>query len=66
MRPEAQLTIHQCTLFIADTKLPHYQVIKLVLKYLKGTSMQDLILKPNPEKGIETTNVLEDGTKTKV
>ena len=52
-RPDAQLSVHQCAPFSTDTKLPHDQAVKRVLKYLKGMSMQGLILKPDPEKGIK-------------
>ena len=37
----------------ADIKLSHNQAIKRVLNYLKGTATQGVILKPDPEKGIE-------------
>ena len=53
MRPEAQFAVHQWAQFSADTKIPHYQAIKRVLKYPKGTDMEGLIIKPYPEKGIE-------------
>ena len=45
--------VHQQAPFSADTKLPNDQAVKRVLQYLKGTSAQGLIMKPNPEKGIE-------------
>ena len=53
MRTEAQFTVHQCTQFGADTKLPHNKAFKHVLEYLKGTGTQGLILKSDIEKGIE-------------
>ena len=53
MIPEEQFTVHQCTKFSADTKLPHEQGVKCVLKCLKGKAMQGIVLKPNPEKGIK-------------
>ena len=39
-RPELQFAVHQCTKFSADPKLPHNQVVKSILKYLKGTQEQ--------------------------
>ena len=39
--------------YSADPKLPHNQDVKHVLKYLKGTSKNGLIMKPDPEKWIE-------------
>ena len=53
MRPKAQFVVHQCEQFSADTKLPRDQAVKRVLKYLKGTAMKGLILKPDPENGIK-------------
>ena len=53
MRPETQLSFHQCALFITYPKLTHYQAVKRVLKNLKGKPEQGLIMKPDPEKGIE-------------
>ena len=51
-RPEEQFTVNQCTRFSADTKLQNDQTVKRILKYLKGTSEQGLIINFNPEKGI--------------
>ena len=51
--PKVQFAVHQCVRFSADTKLPHDKAVKCVLKYLKGTDTQGLILKLYPEKGIE-------------
>ena len=53
MRPEAQFAVHQCGGFSTDPKLPQDQVVKRVLEYLKGTSRQGLIMKPDKEKGVE-------------
>ena len=52
-RPEAQFAVHQCAWFSADPRLPNDQAVKRVLKYPKGTNTQGLILKLDPEKGIE-------------
>ena len=35
-RPKAQFTVHQCTLFRTDPKLPHDQAVKSVLHYQKN------------------------------
>ena len=51
-RPNAQFMVHQCARFSANTNLPHDQAVKRVLKYLKGTATQGLIMNPDPEKGI--------------
>ena len=46
--------VHRFGKFSADPKLPHDQAVKHVLKYLKGADTQGLILKTDPEKGIES------------
>ena len=51
--PKAQFVVHKCALFSANTKLPHYQAVKLFLKYPKGTDTQELIINPDPENGIK-------------
>ena len=53
MRPKAQFAVHQCARFSANPNLPHDQAVKHVMKYLKGTATKLLIMKPNPEKGIQ-------------
>ena len=53
MHPESQLAVCQCVKFSANTKLPHNQAVKHVLKYLKSTATQVLIIKNDPEEGIE-------------
>ena len=50
MRPEAQFLVHQYTRFRSNPKIPQDQTIKHVLKYLKGTAMQGLIMKPDTEE----------------
>ena len=53
MRPKAQFLVHQCLRFRDNTNIPHNHAVKRVLKYLKGTATQELIIKPYLEKGIE-------------
>ena len=48
--PEAQFTVHQCAQFRADTKLPHNQSVKRILKYLKSMSSKGLIMNLDNEK----------------
>ena len=50
--PEAQSAVHQCAQFSAYPKLSHDKAVKRVLGYLKCTSENGLIMKPDPEKGI--------------
>ena len=51
--PEAHLAVHQCAWFISNPKFMHNKSIKHILKYLKGMATQVLIIKPDPETGIE-------------
>ena len=44
---------YQCNQFSADPKISHYQAVKRVLKYPKGTPTKGLILKHGPKKGVE-------------
>ena len=53
MLPEVEFAVNQCTRFSAEPKLPHYQDVKYILKHLKGTAKQGIILKLDPEKGIK-------------
>ena len=46
-RSKEKIEVHQWAQFITDTKLPHNQEVKRVLKYQKGTAMQGLIMKPD-------------------
>ena len=48
-----QFAVHQCARFSANPKLPHDQAVKRVLKYLKGTTNNGLIMNTDPEKVIE-------------
>ena len=52
-RPKAQFVVFQCALFSSNTKIPHDQEVKRVLKYPKISSAQGIIMKPDPEKGIK-------------
>ena len=51
-RPEVQFSVGKFERFGANPKLPHYQAVKRVLKYIKGTPEQGLIINPDPDKGI--------------
>ena len=52
-RHKAKFAVRQCAQFSTEYKLMRDQYVKRVLKYLKVTAMQDLILKTDPEKGIK-------------
>ena len=53
IHPEAKFTVQQFARFGTDSKLLHNQALKRIIKHLKGTATQGLILKPDPEKWIE-------------
>ena len=52
-RPDIQLATHQCARFCNDPKLSHEVGIKRIIRYLKATSEQGIILKPNIKCGFE-------------
>ena len=52
-RSEAQFTVRKYARFDVDPQIPHDQSLKRVIKYLKGTSTQGLIMKTKPENGIK-------------
>ena len=45
--------VNQWERFSTVSKIPHYQAVKRILKYLKGTATQGLIMNPDPEKRIK-------------
>ena len=53
MLPQAQLLGHQCARFSAKPNIPHNYSVGNILKNIKGVATQGLILKPDPERGIE-------------
>ena len=53
MHPKAKIAVDQCARLSTYPKLTHDQAVKRVMKYLKGMDMQGLIVKPDPENGIE-------------
>ena len=52
-RPDILFAVHQCARFAADPKLSHERAVKRIVRYLKGTKNNGLILRPNPQDGIE-------------
>ena len=48
--PEAQLAVHHCSQFSAETKLAYNKAAKWEIKYLKGTTKKGPILKPNTKE----------------
>ena len=52
-RPEMQMAVHQCARFSNDPKLSHEQAVKRIVRYLKRTKDEGLILRPDPSKSLE-------------
>ena len=52
-RPELAYASHQCARFSSDPKDSHAQAIKQIGRYLMGTRDKGIILKPNPDMGLE-------------
>ena len=52
-RPEIQFTIHQCARFCEDPKMSHKKAVKRIIRYLKKTSDQGLIMTIDKKKGLE-------------
>ena len=46
-RPDLSHAVHQCARFSHDPKQVHGEAVKRIGRYLKGTSDQGLIMKPN-------------------
>eukprot|EP00978_Attheya_sp_CCMP212_P034334 scaffold143320_cov71-Attheya_sp.AAC.1 len=52
-RPELAYASHQFARFSSDPKNSHAQAIKQIGRYLMGTRDKGIILKPNPDMGLE-------------
>lgn len=52
-RPEIQFAVHQCARFCADPKMSHEKAVKRIVRYLKRTKDQGLVLNVDTSKGLE-------------
>lgn len=52
-RPDIQFAVHQCARFSNDPKMVHEKAVKRVIRYLKRTKDQGLIMRVKPEEGLE-------------
>jgi hypothetical protein len=52
-RPEIAYAVHQCARFAHEPKMEHAKAVKWIGRYLKGTINEGMILKPDPERGLE-------------
>ncbi|MDA3833359.1 MAG: reverse transcriptase domain-containing protein [Spirochaetales bacterium] len=52
-RPEIQFAVHQCARFCEDPKMSHEKAVKRIVRYLKRTRDQGIIMHVDKSKGIE-------------
>ncbi len=52
-RPEIQFAVHQCARFCENPKMTHEKAVKRIVRYLKRTKDQGLILHVDKNKGLE-------------
>ena len=52
-RPELGFAVHQCAHYTHDPKASHENTVKRIGRYLVGTRLNGLILRPDPKLGVE-------------
>jgi hypothetical protein len=52
-RPDILYSVHQCSRFCNNPKLSHEKAIKRIIRYLKRTPHEGIILQPDSSKGIQ-------------
>jgi hypothetical protein len=52
-RPDCLFAVHQCARFAANPKLSHERAVKRIVRYLKGTLNKGIILRPDPDRGVQ-------------
>jgi hypothetical protein len=52
-RPDILYAVHQCSRFCNDPRLSHEKVAKRIVRYLKRTPKEGLILRPDSARGIQ-------------
>ena len=52
-RPDTQVATHQCARYCNNPKLSHEQALKRIVRYLKQTADEGIILEPDLSKGFE-------------
>jgi hypothetical protein len=52
-RPDILFSVHQCAHFCSDPRLSHEKAVKRIVRYLKRTSNEGIILRPDSTKGIQ-------------
>jgi hypothetical protein len=52
-RPDILYAVHQCSRFCNDPRLSHEKAAKRIIRYLKQTPKEGLILRPDSSRGIQ-------------
>ena len=52
-RPDILFAVHQCARFSVNPRLSHERAVKCIVRYLKGTKDDGLIIKPDATKGVQ-------------
>ena len=52
-RPELAFSVHQCARFTHNPRASHEEAVQRIGKYLIGTRLKGLILRPDPKLGVE-------------
>jgi hypothetical protein len=52
-RPDILYAVHQCSKFCNDPKLSHEKAAKRIVRYLKCTPKEGIVLRPDSSKGIQ-------------
>ena len=53
IRPDISIATYQVSKFSSDPKVPHFNTVKRIVKYLVYTKYKGLIIIPNILKGLE-------------
>ena len=51
--PDIAYKVHQCAWFSSDPKIEHAEAIEFIVKYLAGTEVKEIIMKPITEPILE-------------
>ena len=52
-RPDIQFAVHQCARFAYSPRKSHEEAVKLICRYLKGTTNQGIEFSPEPEMNLD-------------
>jgi len=52
-RPDILFSVHRCARFCSDPKLSHEKAVKHIIRYLKQTPGEGIVLNPDSTKGIQ-------------